>query len=153
MIFDRIENAALYDFLGRNFVTASRWLSSTDLKSLPAGRVEIDGSNVYVLVQEYAPKDPAAIKWEAHRKYADIQFIASGEEKIGYVHQSRSSEVSYDETKDFVTLSAKGDFFIRLAEGDFAIFLPHDGHLPGLAGSEGSTAMIKKIVVKIRLGE
>jgi YhcH/YjgK/YiaL family protein len=151
MIIDRMNNAADYKYLGKNFATAFKWLASNDLESMAAGKIEIDGKNVYATVMENDPKLPSAGKWEAHKKYADIQFIIKGEEKIGYAHISRTTEVSYDEVKDFILLSATGDYFVRLVSGDFAILFPQDGHLPGIAGSDGATAKIKKIVVKVKL--
>ena len=151
MIIDRMDNAADYNYLGKNFTTAFKWLASTDLKSLAIGKIEIDGANAYAMIQENDPKPASAGKWEAHKKYADIQFMVDGEEKIGYVHKSRSTEISYDDAKDLMLISTKGDYFIHLVSGDFAILFPQDGHLPGIAISDDATAKIRKIVVKVRL--
>jgi YhcH/YjgK/YiaL family protein len=151
MIVDTLKNASMYNVFGKNFEAAFKWLKSNDLKNMPVGKVEIDGTNVYANIMEVDSKTAAQGKWESHKVYADIQFLIDGAEKIGYADISRTSQVSHDEAKDFVTLSAEGDFFVRLHPDSFVIVFPHDAHLPGIAAIEGSSSKIKKVVIKVRL--
>jgi biofilm protein TabA len=151
MIVDTLKNASMYNVLGKNFEAAFKWLNSNDLKNLPVGKVEIDGTSVHANIMEVDPKTVSHGKWESHKVYADIQFLIDGAEKIGYTDISRTSQVSHDEAKDFITLSADGDFFVRLHPGSFAIVFPQDAHMPGIAAIEGSSAKIKKVVIKVKL--
>ena len=58
--------------------------------------------------------------FEAHRKYADIHFVAYGKEKIGYSDVKRLKLVDYNEEKDAALLEGEGDS-ITLLPGYFMI--------------------------------
>lgn len=59
------------------------FLRSTDFSKLEPGVVEIDGKNIFAQVIDLTTRDVAENRPEVHRRYLDIQFLASGEEKIG----------------------------------------------------------------------
>ena len=148
MITDNISNANLYTGLGERFQRALAYLRETDLAALPVGRIELDGKNLYVLIQEYATKLPSTGKWEAHKRYIDIQYIITGQERICFAMLKRLKQGTYDPIKDFLPLSGEGDW-VTLSNGDFMVLWPNDGHMPGMA-IDVQTA-VKKAVVKIAL--
>lgn len=78
MISDRIINFEEYISLNKNLKKAFEFLKSADVDKLLDGRYEIDGENVFALVQSYRTKAENEVGWEAHKKYIDIQFIAKG---------------------------------------------------------------------------
>ena len=53
MIIDKIKNAALYYGISKHMETALKYLQSRDFSQVEAGRYEIDGTDVFMLVQEY----------------------------------------------------------------------------------------------------
>ena len=132
MIIDTLTNAALYAGLSPRIQQAFDYLQQTDLANAEPGKYEIDGANVFALVQEYESKPMAEGKWEAHRRYIDVQYIVSGTEFIGYSHIGRLTPGDYDADRDFHLLSGKG-IFLTLSAGDFMLLFPDDGHMPGLA--------------------
>ena len=146
MITDNVKNAHHYKNLGPRFQRAIEYIEQTDLASLPVGRYELDGKDLYVLIQEYSSKLPGAGKWEAHRNYIDLQYIVQGTERMGYAMLKRLQMGAYDPAKDFQALSGEGDF-VTLQSGDFMLLWPNDGHMPGMAVAE--SAPVKKAVVKI----
>jgi len=146
MIADRLTHAQWYAAITPRIQRAFEFLNSTDLSALPVGRLELDGSRLYVLVQAYQSKLPEQGKWEAHRRYIDLQYVAEGCEQIGYAHLSRLALGDYNPEKDFQALTGQGDF-ITLNAGDFMLLFPQDAHMPGMA--LGESAPVKKIVVKI----
>jgi YhcH/YjgK/YiaL family protein len=150
MIFDNIRNADLYARLGPRFQQAFAYLQQTDLdlSALPVGRIELDGKALYVMVQEYNSKTPEQGKWEAHRRYIDLQYIVSGTERMGYALLSRLTLGDYNPDKDFQALSGQGDF-LTLSSGDFMLLWPNDGHMPGMAVQ--SPSPVKKVVIKIAI--
>lgn len=148
MITDNVKNADKYKSLGPRFQQAIDYIQHTDLAQLAAGRYELDGKNLYVLIQEYASKLPDAGKWEAHRNYVDLQYIVQGSERMGYAMLKRLQMGAYDPAKDFQALSGEGDF-VTLQAGDFMLLWPDDGHMPGMAVAESTP--VKKAVVKIAL--
>jgi YhcH/YjgK/YiaL family protein len=151
MITDTLENAAIYKKLGKNFNKAFDFLYQTDLYSFPLGKHPVDGDNVFMIVSEYTTKLLSDARFEAHRVYADIQLLLAGEEKIGYapVANMRVKE-DYNPEKDILFLSGCGEY-TTISPGVFAVFFPHDAHQPGVA--IGTPQTVKKLVVKVRMGE
>ena len=149
MIYDNIKNAHLYAGLGARFQQAFDYLQKTDLLALPVGRIELDGKNLYVMVQEYSSKLPEQGKWEAHQRYIDLQYIVSGVEKMGLAALNRLTLGAYNPEKDFQALSGEG-VFLPLSAGDFMLLWPQDAHMPGMAID--TQTPVKKVVVKISIG-
>ncbi len=147
MIVDHISNAPLYIALGERIQRALVYLQTTDLAALSAGRCELDGKNLYYLVQEYITKLPEQGKWEAHRRYIDVQYIVSGIEYIRCAPLHRVTLGEYNDEKDFQALSGPGDN-ITLTPGDFMLLFPTDAHMPGMTVGSEPTA-VKKVVFKI----
>jgi YhcH/YjgK/YiaL family protein len=56
MITDHISNAALYFPISERMKMALEYLADTDFYQLAPGRYDLDGDNVYAMVQEYATK-------------------------------------------------------------------------------------------------
>lgn len=149
MIIDKLENSHLYYGLGARFAQAFDYLKSTDFAQLEPGKYELDGANLKVAVQEYETRDEADCKVEAHKKYADIQYIHAGEELMGIdTYSGQESLAGYNEEKD-VWHFASYDYVVRVAAGMFTIFMPQDVHMPCLKVDEKST--VKKVVVKVLL--
>ena len=148
MIFDAIENAEVYSGLGEKFKTAFEFIKSTDFKSLKDGKIEIDGDNIFAIVQKYKTKNSEDATWEAHRKYIDIQYMISGAENMGFV-LADYLEISekYNEANDVEILKGLGDF-VQVNEGEFVVFFPDDAHMPGIKIKESE--MVHKVVIKIK---
>jgi YhcH/YjgK/YiaL family protein len=125
------------------------------LQALPSqppadGRIEIDGSNIYVLVQSYETLAGGDWVFEGHRKYLDIQYIVAGEEVIGWAFIDRAAvTMPYDPAKDawLGTVPAAEITPVRLAAGQLALLYPTDAHAPKHAA--GAAMAVKKIVVKV----
>ena len=151
MIKDRLENAEIYYPISLNLKKGLEWLRSTDLKNIENGKYEIDGENLYANVQEYTTKDDG--KYEAHRKYIDIQFLLKGTEKICSLPKEKLQETKpYQEEAEAAFYTANTNpIELTLGNGYFAIFYPQDGHMPGLCVEK--PANVKKVVVKVKIGE
>lgn len=149
MIIDKLKNSDTYYALGERFKTAFEYLKNTDINKLENGKYEIDGENIFVSVQDYETKPIENGRWEAHRKYADIQFLAEGSEQLGYTDtESLEPETEYDSDNDIIFLKGSGQF-AKAQAGDFLVFFPNDAHMPCI--STEKPAYVKKAVVKIKL--
>jgi len=148
MIVDTIKNASEYFSLGNRIQTALLYLSQTDFSSIGPGRYDIEGNQVFALVETYLPKQLKEGFWEAHKKHLDVQFIVSGQERIGYAPVSTMEPGPYNLDKDFYKLNGEGDF-ITLHTGQFAILKPQDAHMPGIEATERQ--QVKKVVIKVRI--
>jgi biofilm protein TabA len=151
MIVDRIENAGLYMPLHKGFEKAFAVLAEPELIKKPDGRYDIDGNDVYYVVQRYTTRPVDPNKLESHKKYIDIQVVLAGEESLGYAPTAGLEVVTpYDEAKDimFYRLPAAVTW-TKLEPGRFCILYPQDGHMPGCQIT--SPAPVHKVVFKIRL--
>jgi len=149
MIIDTLAQASCYEPLHAGFKAAFDFLRDTDLSSLAQGRTEIDGDRLFALTQSYETRSVAGGKLEAHRKYIDIQFIVSGEEHIGYAPLGdQPASAPFDTGKDIGFYHGDAGF-VKLSAGMFAVFFPHDAHLPGR--HLGVPSQVKKVVLKVML--
>ena len=120
--------------------------NTPNLMDLPVGRVEIDGDNVFALVQEYDTKPFNIDMWEAHKTYFDIQFIVQGTEGIKVSRiEDMTPNTKYHEKGDYWLFSGDGNS-LKITANQFAVFGPEDVHQPGI--SVKNVEKIKKIVVK-----
>lgn len=151
MIFDQLKNSHLYFPLGEKFEKAFNYLSNTDFTNLEPGKYEIDGEDIFAIVQLYNTKPSSAGKWEAHRKYADIQYIFSGKEKMGVTSLDKVIVLEqYKPYDDYGIYKGEGNFII-IDEGSFTVFFPTDVHMPSLALNIPKE--VKKVVIKVRVAE
>lgn len=148
MIFDMLSNCHLYRDITARLDRAQDYLTLTDLAVLPVGRIDLDGDHLYVLVQEYTTKPLAEGKWEAHRRYLDVQYMYSGCERIDFALVNTMNLGEYVEERDFQAMTGTGNP-LTLVPGSFAVFFPQDAHMPGLA--VGEPEWVKKVVVKCEL--
>lgn len=151
MVCDSIQNAGLYQGLHGRFDKAFSFLRKAYGGPLPApGKCEIQGEEVYALVQEYETRPAEELLWEAHRAYIDIQFVYSGSEGIGWADAGTlSPQGPYDAQGDCILGQAKDGTLLAMQGGQFAIFFPQDAHKPkcALAGAE----KITKIIIKVKI--
>ena len=148
MILDNIKNSAQYVGLHKNLAMAFEFIARYSQNLPPDGRQEIAGSDVYTLVQSYDSAPAEQKKWESHRRYIDLQFVAEGEETMYYAPLGTlQPKGEYLEEKDCAYYEDGPSTALRCVEGMFAIFFPEDVHKPGCQLS--GAARVKKIVVKI----
>ncbi len=147
MIFDTLQNAALYENLKDGFAKGFAFIREAEEKSLPVGRYDIDGDKVYAMIQEYKTHENLG-QFEAHRDYIDIQYIASGVEVMEYAPLADCTEtVAY--TPDIAFYHARAKVKMTFYAGDFGIFLPDDAHNPGVW--ENAAKAVRKIVIKVHI--
>ena len=149
MIIDCIDNASFYYGVNKRLIRAFKFLKEENLVEIKPGKYEIDGSNIYALVQSYETKPEEKGAWEAHRKYIDIQYLVSGTERMGCANLEAMTVCrEYTEAEDYLLLEGKGNFFL-IEPKNFVIFMPQDVHMPGSAATRPQ--VVKKVVVKVRI--
>ena len=73
MILDSLSNSASIEQLHPLFKKAFDFLKSTDFSTKEAGKIVLDGDDLYVSIAEPVGKSKDAAKMETHNKYIDIQ--------------------------------------------------------------------------------
>ena len=147
MIYDRIENAEQYFKACKGMSSAFKFLREKCSRGIGCGKYRV-GAGILAIVQEYESKDRSEGFFEAHRKYVDIQIVLKGTEVSGIasLKDCRTTQ-KYDSEKDFSKLDGGNDF-ITLKKGNFAVFFPHDAHMPGIrCGTQKEK--IRKVVFKL----
>lgn len=146
MIIDSLKNASRYYGVSEGVGAGLKFLESTDFSKIALGRHELD-NGLYFMLMRYDTKPAEETKFEAHRKYIDIQLCLEGAEKIQYAETSTLDlDTPYDEKGDALLLTGEGDW-VTLGAGTFAIFMPQDAHRPSVnACCCGSNAVFKAVV-------
>ncbi|MEI6519573.1 MAG: YhcH/YjgK/YiaL family protein [bacterium] len=151
MIIDKLDNAAVYMAISPGISKALKLLQSGELDHKEIGKYELEGTEFYMIIQEYKTKSWTNGKLEVHRKYIDVQYVVSGEEKMGYAPMSSLTDFEpYNEEKDIAFHAGIGDL-TTVSAGMIAIFFPHDAHAPALGISEIGGDDSRKIVLKIAI--
>jgi YhcH/YjgK/YiaL family protein len=151
VVIDKLENAYLYAGLSEKIGKGLGVLKDKKLSTKKDGRYDINGDNLYYIIQRYTTKPIKEGRLEAHKKYIDIQFAASGEEVIGHSFPGQlDTQEPYDEAKDVVFYKVPDEInTVKLSKGMFCILFPQDGHMPGCQLNGPSNVV--KVVVKLKI--
>lgn len=148
MIFDTLTNVDNYKGLGRVY-TALKFLSETDFSKTELGKYELDGDNIFYMVQSY-DTDPSKTVSESHRKYIDIQFMVEGEEIIGVADISSEKGLTEAKEENDVWFYNCKTEPLTLSAGKYMVLYPNDLHCPGVA-TNGKALTCRKVVVKVKV--
>ena len=145
------------EFVVSYFANKERWdkaftyLKTTDLQGLEVKKHVIDEDRLFATVTQYYTKSRDVARFEAHRKYIDIQYVISGEEMIGVAPATSKGEIlqPYDEAKDLEFMAVNEGVELKATPQKFFLFFPSDIHRPSLSVADSS--QVKKIVVKVKI--
>ena len=151
MILDHLDSALLYNNLGQRIAIGLALLNEESVRDAAPGKYEVEGENLFYIVDEYETKPVEEGRFEIHRKYLDIQYIISGEERIGVAPlEGLIEETPYDGKQDLAFYKYEPAMSkLVLKQGMFAIFWPNEPHMPGRSIDKAGT--VKKIVIKVRM--
>jgi biofilm protein TabA len=144
---NEVEFARQYHLHPSLWDSAFAFFAHNDLQTLPKGKYPILGDSVFASITEAPTKDYDETRWDSHRKYADIQYVIKGEEKIGVCPVSKARVTqAYDAKNDVVHYNAEGRRYLA-QPGTFFIFFPTDAHRPNI--TTGGHKIDKKLVIKV----
>ena len=150
MIYDKIDNLEIYAGISEDIRLGLEWLRDVN-PEIDKGVYELS-PRVKAIVSEYTTKEVNENGYEAHREYIDIQYILKGSEIIcclplEYLKETKPFNPEIDAAfyeEDIVKPQE-----IVIGNGYFAIYYPHDGHMPCL--KTDLPAEVKKVVVKVKI--
>jgi biofilm protein TabA len=151
MIVDTLKNKDLYAGISPRLAAALEYLKTVKAKSFKEQTIELEGKDLYVMYQSYTTGTDKDKKYEAHKKYIDVQYVLEGEETIRMANIKGLETVdAYDKKKDAAFYANCPGTDVVLKAGDFTVLFPQDAHLPKLR--VGKTAgLVKKLVVKVAI--
>jgi YhcH/YjgK/YiaL family protein len=149
MIFDTFENVNRYSNLGQNIIKALTFADNFD-PSQPDGKYEIQGDDIFASLAGYQTKGIEELKFEAHRKYIDIQLLLEGTEFIDVSLDKPLKIVKpYDEQSDLEFFNGTEVFSsIVLKPRRFCILFTNEAHRPCRRINDSIT--VRKMVVKVK---
>ena len=130
MICDTLDQLHLYKGFHKNLDTAIAFLAAHPLDTLPLGRTEVDGDEVFINVMDADLKPHTGSHAEYHRLYADLQIDLTGGEGWGYETAPGTEVEPYQ--PDIGKKDSEDAVFGALGEGRFVLFFPGELHCPGV---------------------
>ena len=147
MICDTLQHLTRYKGLCKNLDTAIDYLLTHDPASLPLGRTEVDGEEVFINTMDATLHSDDGYHPEYHKKYADLQLDITGSEGWGYETAPGTEVKPY--APDIGFQDSPDAVFGTLGGGRFVLFFPGELHKPGVAQPDCKN--VRKAVVKIRM--
>ncbi|MBN2582572.1 MAG: YhcH/YjgK/YiaL family protein [Planctomycetes bacterium] len=143
-----MENCDRYAALHPAFAAAFDFLRKATAATLEAPRHELDGKQLYVVVDRKDGRTRDGAKLEVHRRYIDIQYVVEGTDEMGWKALGECGQLSkeYDDAKDVLFYADRPEAWVRTPPGAFAIFFPEDAHAP-LGGTGPMVKLIAKVAV------
>ena len=150
MIYDLFENLELYFDEDDPIYKAAVYARDFDL-SKQDGRYDVEGDDIYALVQSYQTAPHSEKKFEAHKKHIDVQVIREGEEAMDVaLGEKLEVDVPYNQEKDVEKYKEPKTWTpMAMNPGKFIVFFPQDVHRPNCQ-LKGPTKN-RKICMKVKL--
>ena len=95
--------------------TALDYLKTHDFTAMETGVYEIQGKDIYAQVMDAQTGAVEEKRPEVHEKFVDVQFLASGKEKLGFTPDTGKYEVDerFDERDLIFYKSVENEGFIE----------------------------------------
>lgn len=150
MIIDYLKNSEQYESLHPLFKKAFDFMRDFIENDKPAGKYEIMGDELFALVQTYNTSPVSECRFEAHKRYIDIQFVVKGKEIMGVAPvEELTATAPFSDENDIVFFNEKNGCDIKMTEGMYIILYPWEAHMPRCILDEET--FTKKIVMKIKI--
>jgi biofilm protein TabA len=151
MINIPISRATKYDYLAGALARVYRFLAQDNLAELPIGKLNIEGDDIYAIVQSYQTLPAEQVKFESHEQYIDVQFVLSGQERMGVIARDNLKVLSpYNPAKDVTLYEDPVEYgSLVMNAGDLVVLTPEEAHKPKCQC--GAPQPVIKIVVKVKV--
>lgn len=151
MIYGNDKQLSKFSFLEDKIQVCFEYLKSHNFNEMELGRYEIDGSNIYMNLDEYTTTTIDNRIWEAHKNYLDIHYMVTGAEQMDFSFLENMTQTEYRTESDLMILTGNADGSAILKAGDFMICYPDDVHRTAV--QVGEPALVRKAVFKVRLND
>lgn len=151
MIIDNIANASKYASVHPAFAPVFEALKTFSAAS-PEGKTVIDGDSAFINFSSYLNKDVSECRFESHKKYIDVQYVAAGHERIDVCPAAGLAFTENRLDEGDIAFYEDPDSFSSadLLPGFFVVLFPGEAHRP-LVAPDGVPVKTSKAVAKILL--
>lgn len=148
MIIDTLDNLEKYVSLNPLFREVIDFMKTNKWEEIEDGKHLLKGDTVFVNVQTLKGKLPTEAAMEYHRKMIDVQVPISSPETYGYIPMVELPADVYNEENDMGKISGvASQTFVTVKPGQFVIFMPQDGHAPGISDQP----QFRKAIFKVKV--
>ncbi len=153
MVLDNVKNLSLYKSLIASMDKIEAFVKEYKASPKENGTYFLDnadGSKLRASVSTYDTKSAEGSFFEAHKKYIDLQYIADGEENIGWAYLDNNLKPTdeFDAEKDIGFFDGDCGSWITVKKDSFVILFPEDAHMPCISTTDKPES-VTKIVFKI----
>ena len=125
------------------------YVRTHDLTTVPAGRISLQGDDLFINVVDAELVPAESQKLEVHEAYIDVHFPLSGTEIIGW-HAlndiAQVPEAPFDTENDFALYAVAPSSLSTVKPGEFVIVWPEDAHAPIIGKGR-----LRKAIAKVKL--
>lgn len=128
------------------------YLRTTDFSNFADGSYPLPHTDFIAKVQHYKTRPIEECRPESHEKFIDVQYVATGEEILGWCPLGPDLKISepYDEKNDVTFYEdLMPESSVILADRHYAVIFPLDVHRPCGALDDEDISDVTKVVVKI----
>jgi len=125
------------------------YVKGHDFSAVPAGRIVLQGDDLFINVSDATLLAREQQKLEVHRAYIDVHIPLSGPETIGWRPLSSlegPAEAPFDVENDFALYAAPATSYVDVQPGQFLLVYPEDAHAPVIG-----TGHLRKLIAKVRI--
>ena len=149
MLVSTLAQSARAERLHPLFKKLFDYVKTHDLTKVPAGRIVLQGEELFINVDDATLRSREEQKLEVHRRYIDVHFPLSGAETVGWRSLETLTEASdapFDAENDFALYTAPAASYFEVQPGSFYIVWPEDAHAPIIG--EGR---LRKAIAKVQV--
>ena len=127
------------------------YLQTNDIFNMEPGTYELIGKDMFVQIMDIKTGTMEEMRPEAHKKYLDIHYLVSGEERFGFTPNTGNYQITQQDVANdmYFYRDVKYENFVNAVPGCLSIFLPCDIHRAGLAVKE--PMLIRKARAKVSM--
>jgi len=103
-----------------------------DFSRLMAGRITLDGDDLFINLDEVELKPKEEQRLEFHKGYIDVQLPLLQPETMGWTALSDlgKPDIAYNPTTDCGFYKQAAKEYLKVEPGQFTVFFPEDAHAP-----------------------
>lgn len=147
MIYDRLSNVRKYLGINENLDLALNYIAE-HLTDMPE-KIELKGQDVRAFFNAYQTVPESECFFEAHEKFADIQIMRSGSERIAVSSADALTVTKSVPENDFQALEGPEELSVILKPDSFLVVFPGDAHKLKIMVSEPED--VTKTVFKVKM--
>ncbi len=146
MFIADLKNTSRIEALNPHLKKAFDYIKTHDLSAVPAGKIVIDGENLFINVIDHPGKTKETAPLESHNAYLDVHVPLSAPETLGWTPREILPKTPYDEAGDCSLYEGLAQNYTTIQPNQIVIFFPEDVHAPAI-----SPIPFRKLIVKAKV--